>query len=98
GPHPTASAERHSRARELSRACVDPGARRRLPGGAAVSTPLGRRGADYVNVTAFGKLANSCNQYLAKGRQVSVQGRLNHSEWSRTVSGTSGSRSSPQGW
>jgi single-strand DNA-binding protein len=38
-------------------------------------------GADYVTVTAFGKLAQSCNQYLAKGRQVSVQGRLNHSEW-----------------
>ena len=38
-------------------------------------------GADYVSVTAFGKLANSCNQYLAKGRQVSVQGRLSHSEW-----------------
>jgi single-strand DNA-binding protein len=38
-------------------------------------------GADYVNVTAFGKLAQSCNGYLAKGRQVAVQGRLAHSEW-----------------
>ena len=38
-------------------------------------------GADYVTVTAFGKLAQSCNRYLKKGRQVSVQGRLNHSEW-----------------
>jgi single-strand DNA-binding protein len=38
-------------------------------------------GADYVTVTAFGKLAQSCNGYLAKGRQVSVQGRLSHSEW-----------------
>src|SRR4051812_5850953 len=38
-------------------------------------------GADYVTVTAFGKLAASCNQYLGKGRQVSVQGRLSHSEW-----------------
>src|SRR2546423_10956966 len=38
-------------------------------------------GADYVTVTAFGKLAQSCNGYLTKGRQVSVQGRLNHSEW-----------------
>jgi single-strand DNA-binding protein len=38
-------------------------------------------GADYVTVTAFGKQAQSCNQYLAKGRQVSVQGRLSHSEW-----------------
>jgi single-strand DNA-binding protein len=38
-------------------------------------------GADYVTVTAFGKLAQSCNQYLAKGRQVAIVGRLNHSEW-----------------
>ena len=38
-------------------------------------------GSDYVSVTAFGKLAQSCNQYLAKGRQVAVQGRLSHSEW-----------------
>jgi single-strand DNA-binding protein len=43
-------------------------------------------GSDYVTVTAFGKLAASCNQYLAKGRQVSVQGRLSHSEW-KTESG-----------
>jgi single-strand DNA-binding protein len=38
-------------------------------------------GADYVTVTAFGKLAQSCNQYLKKGRQVAIAGRLNHSEW-----------------
>jgi single-strand DNA-binding protein len=43
-------------------------------------------GADYVTVTAFGKLAQSCNQYLTKGRQVAIQGRLNHSEW-KTDSG-----------
>ena len=43
-------------------------------------------GADYVNVTAFGKLAQSCQQYLGKGRQISVQGRLSHSEW-KTESG-----------
>ena len=38
-------------------------------------------GADYVTVTAFGKLAQSCNGYLKKGRQVALQGRLSHSEW-----------------
>jgi single-strand DNA-binding protein len=38
-------------------------------------------GADFVNVTAFGKLAKSCQQYLGKGRQISVQGRLAHNEW-----------------
>src|SRR5204863_9387875 len=43
-------------------------------------------GLDFVNVTAFGKLAQSCNEYLAKGRQVAVQGRLSHSEW-KTDSG-----------
>jgi single-stranded DNA-binding protein len=37
-------------------------------------------GSDFVNVTAFGKLAQSCSEYLSKGRQISVQGRLAHSE------------------
>ena len=50
----------------------------------AIARP--NNGSDYVTVTAFGKQAASCNQYLAKGRQVSVQGRLNHSEW-KTESG-----------
>ena len=40
-------------------------------------------GADFVTVTAFGKQAVSCNEYLKKGRQVSVVGRLNHSEWTK---------------
>src|SRR2546423_15681668 len=38
-------------------------------------------GSDYVNVAAFGKLALACKSHLAKGRQISVQGRLAHSEW-----------------
>ena len=38
-------------------------------------------GADYVDVTAFGKLAEVCQQYLEKGRQVGVAGRLHYSEW-----------------
>jgi len=38
-------------------------------------------GADYVDVTAFGKLAEVCAQYLEKGRQVGVSGRLHYSEW-----------------
>ena len=38
-------------------------------------------GADYVDVTTFGKLAEVCSQYLEKGRQIGVAGRLHYSEW-----------------
>lgn len=30
----------------------------------------------WFNVSAFGKLAESCNTYLAKGKQVYIEGRL----------------------
>jgi single-strand DNA-binding protein len=50
----------------------------------AVSRPR-RQGqdttADYVNVTVFGAQADSCLQYLDKGRQILVDGHLHHSEW-----------------
>lgn len=39
------------------------------------------QGADYVDVTVFGRQAEICKQYLAKGRKIAVQGRLHHSEW-----------------
>jgi single-strand DNA-binding protein len=39
------------------------------------------QGADYVDVTTFGRQAEVCAQYLDKGRRVAVQGRLHHSEW-----------------
>jgi single-strand DNA-binding protein len=39
------------------------------------------QGADYVDVTVFGRQAETCKQYLAKGRKIGVQGRLHHSEW-----------------
>ena len=39
------------------------------------------RGADYVDVTVFNTQAEVCSQYLAKGRRVAVEGRLQHSEW-----------------
>ena len=39
------------------------------------------QGADYVDVTVFGRQADSCKQYLAKGRKVAIEGRLHHSEW-----------------
>jgi len=36
---------------------------------------------DHVDVVAFDGLAATCLEYLAKGRQVGVVGRLNYSEW-----------------
>src|SRR5437763_4033505 len=38
-------------------------------------------GADFVDVTAFGKLADVCLEYLEKGRQIALEGRLHYSEW-----------------
>ena len=34
------------------------------------------RGADYPNVAVFGKQAENCEKYLAKGRLVAIQGHL----------------------
>jgi single-strand DNA-binding protein len=39
------------------------------------------RGADLVDVTVFNNQAQVCGQYLAKGRRVAIEGRLQHSEW-----------------
>ena len=39
------------------------------------------RGAVYVDVVCFGGLAESCGEYLSKGRQVAASGRLEHDEW-----------------
>jgi single-strand DNA-binding protein len=35
----------------------------------------------WFRVTVFGKQAEACSQYLSKGRQVYVQGRLRIEEW-----------------
>ncbi len=39
------------------------------------------RGAVYVDVVCFGGLAESVAEYLEKGRQVAVSGRLELDEW-----------------
>ena len=39
------------------------------------------QGAVFVNVVAYGGLAGSCADYLSKGRQVAVSGRLEYREW-----------------
>lgn len=36
---------------------------------------------EWFSVVAWGKKAESCNQYLAKGRQVFVEGRLQTRTW-----------------
>jgi single-strand DNA-binding protein len=35
-----------------------------------------KEGTEWVNVSAFGKLAEICGQYLTKGGQVFVQGKM----------------------
>ncbi|HOK48649.1 MAG TPA: single-stranded DNA-binding protein [Sedimentibacter sp.] len=32
--------------------------------------------ADFINITAFGKTAETCANYLAKGRQCAIHGRI----------------------
>jgi single-strand DNA-binding protein len=39
------------------------------------------QGADYVDVTVFGRQAEIVSEHLSKGRKVAVEGRLHHSEW-----------------
>lgn len=44
----------------------------------AVNQPTkGGKATMWVRVTAWGKTAENCNQYLTKGSQVLVEGRLN---------------------
>jgi single-strand DNA-binding protein len=35
----------------------------------------------FIDVTVWGKQAETCSQYLSKGRQVLVEGRLNERKW-----------------
>jgi len=37
----------------------------------------------FVDVKVFGRQAESCSEYLAKGRQVGVEGRLSFSRWEK---------------
>jgi single-strand DNA-binding protein len=36
---------------------------------------------NYFDVTVFGAQGENCGQYLAKGRPVAIEGRLNWREW-----------------
>ena len=37
----------------------------------------------YIDVATFGKGADACAEYLSKGRQVAVTGRLVYQEWEK---------------
>jgi single-strand DNA-binding protein len=37
--------------------------------------------ADFFTINLWGKIGESLNQYLVKGQQVSVQGKLNQDRW-----------------
>jgi single-strand DNA-binding protein len=39
---------------------------------------------NYFDVSVFGNQAESCAQYLSKGRPVGIDGRLNWREWDAT--------------
>lgn len=42
-----------------------------------------KEGTEWVNVSSFGKLAEIIGQYLTKGSQVFIQGRLNTRTWDK---------------
>lgn len=44
--------------------------------------------AEFINVVAWGKLAEICSQFLAKGSKVYVEGRLQTREWKDEEKGT----------
>lgn len=46
----------------------------------AVDRP-GDRGADFVRISTWDRQAEVCDQYLAKGKFVAVDGRLRSSSW-----------------
>ena len=43
----------------------------------AVDRPMSKdKTADFIRIVTFGKTAELCEKYLAKGRQVAIQGRI----------------------
>ena len=41
----------------------------------------GQDTTEWFNVQSWGKLAETCNQYISKGQQVFVEGRLHTNKW-----------------
>jgi single-strand DNA-binding protein len=47
----------------------------------------GKEGTEWVRIVAFGKLAEICGEYLTKGKQVYVSGRMTTRKWTDKDSG-----------
>jgi len=50
--------------------------------------------ADFHNVTAFGKLAETIAQYVVKGQELYVSGRIKYESWDKTDGTGKGYRTS----
>ncbi|MEX0673179.1 MAG: single-stranded DNA-binding protein [Gaiellaceae bacterium] len=50
----------------------------------AVDRPGQDRGADFVRIATWDRQAEVCDQFLAKGKRVSVEGRLRSRSWEDT--------------
>lgn len=47
-----------------------------------VAESNGRKGSPlFINVAAFGRQAETCSEYLSKGRHVAISGQLRLREW-----------------
>lgn len=46
-----------------------------------------KEGVEWVRIVAFGKLAEICGEYLTKGKQVYVSGRMTTRKWTDKDSG-----------
>lgn len=43
----------------------------------AIDRPMAKeKTADFIRITVFGKIAENCQKYLAKGKQAAVEGRI----------------------
>lgn len=74
----------------IGRLGKDPEARFMPDGGAVTNFSLAvgwktkdKEGTEWVRICTFGKLAEICSQYLAKGKQVYVSGRMRTREYEK---------------
>jgi single-strand DNA-binding protein len=49
---------------------------------------LGQEAADYHNVVVFGRQAETVAQYMKKGSQVMIEGRMQTRSWDDSATGT----------
>ena len=53
----------------------------RTSGSARGNTGDAEGSANFFNIVSWNKTAEICNQYLSKGRQVAIDGRLQQRRW-----------------